>query len=469
MARKNAYFESQGIATVGIIFDRFAFDFYSSARTVGLADIRAVEVPYAYTGLSVEAVAADVTLHIDEIIKALTTPLDGKNQNSGEILTEKITTQAGYQTGWGKVELGPVEDDLITFTGKTYDEAYESFQKKFLDWGWGDGFPLVPPTIERVHAMLSGTSHPPDEILTDTFHPGGGIATVEKIAIQAVMAGARPEHFPVILAATQCMIDAGERFIIAAQSTSPHTPFYWINGPIIKKIGINYGIGTLGPGAQSRVNIAIGRSSRLVMMNVGGAYLGVKDMDTIGCATKFGLVTAEDEDDLISLGWKPYHVTMGFKPTESTISMVTIEDRVNIVGMSTGSAEGLLLYFAACMGQKMNVEWQFGPGSSAIVLLSGDDAHMCVNQGWTTKDSIRNFLAKHIKVDREVFFTYFSNQAKEWGQEEDMLAKYPEGDIYAGSQAAEGITILRTGGFAGKDDFYRGGGRPIPVSIDKWR
>ena len=210
MARKNAYFESQGIATVGIIFDRFAFDFYSSARTVGLADIRAVEVPYAYTGLSVEAVAADVTLHIDEIIKALTTPLDGKNQNSGEILTEKITTQAGYQTGWGKVELGPVEDDLITFTGKTYDEAYESFQKKFLDWGWGDGFPLVPPTIERVHAMLSGTSHPPDEILTDTFHPGGGIATVEKIAIQAVMAGARPEHFPVILAATQCMIDAGE-------------------------------------------------------------------------------------------------------------------------------------------------------------------------------------------------------------------------------------------------------------------
>ncbi len=463
MARKNAALEARGVPTVGIVYKNFIHDFDSSSRAVGVTELPKVVVEYAYTGISPKEVRADVDKHIDEIIAALTTPLKKVEQ---EKIIEKITTQAGYAAPWGTVEAGPVNQEVVRFTGKDYAESYDKFQQKFLDWGWGDGFPLIPPTKERVDAMLKGTSHGPDEVLTKKFYPAHGVASIKMIAIQAVMAGAQPLYFPVILAAVQCMINAGEGFILTAQTTSPSTPLFWLNGPIIKQWGINCSTGTLGPGAQSRVNIAIGRAARLAMMNIGGAYLGIKDMDTIGAPDKFSLVTAENEDDCAALGWPPYHVTKGFSPQDSTITMVTSSEHNHIIGMSTDSAEGLLLSFATKMGSSGGAEWMGGPGAGGLILLSGDDARTCVRGGFRTKESIAQFIAQNIRVSRDAYIKYFTPQATAFGQLDQLLAKYPEGqDIYPGRP--ERITVLRVGAMEGKNEIY-GGGRGQTVKISDW-
>jgi hypothetical protein len=464
LARKNAALEIRGIPTVGIVYKNFIHDYESSARAVGLTELPKVVVDYAYTGISPEEIRVDIDRHIEEFIAALTTPL--KKVEQGKII-EKITTQAGYAAPWGTVELGPINEELVRFTGDNYAQIYDEFQKKFLDWGWGDGFPIIPPTTERVNDMLKGTSHAPEEVLTKRFYPAQGIATVKMIAIQAVMAGARPSYLPVILAAVQCMINAGEGFILTAQTTSPSTPFFWVNGPIIGELGINCSTGTLGPGAQSRVNIAVGRAARLVMMNIGGAYLGVKDMDTIGAPDKFSLVTAENEDDCAALGWPPYHVTKGFSAKDSTMTMVSSSEHDHVIGMSTDSAEGLLLSFAVKMGSAGGAEWMGGPRGGGIILLAGDDARTCIRGGFKTKESIAKFVAQNIRVPRDAFIKYFTPQATAFGQLDQMLAKYPAGqDIYPGKP--ENITVLRVGAMEGKDEIY-GGGRGQTVKIDDWR
>ena len=153
----------------------------------------------------------------------------------------------------------------------------------------------------------------------------------------------------------------------------------------------------LGPGSQSRVNIAVGRATRLIMMNIGGAYVGVKDMDTIGAATKFSLVAAEHEDDLAPLGWQPFHIEKGFSPNTSTITQLRIGDHNETFGMTTDNPEGLLASAAhdmGCIACGMGVFAVFGgvrgaggregsPGrTSVLVLLSGDDARLIQRGGY---------------------------------------------------------------------------------------
>jgi len=205
------------------------------------------------------------------------------------------------------------------------------------------------------------------------------------------------------------------------------------------------------------------------MMNVGGAYLGVKDMDVHGSAMKFSLVTAEDEDDVAALGWQPYHVTKGFKPTDSTISMVIPDSFGDCIGMSSSSAKGILMGIAGRLSNRMGTGWSGGVDASATVLLSGDDAKMATKQGYPTRESIVQFIFDNIKLDRETFFTYFTHGGTDKEVEKAMLAAYPEGDIRPKGTATSRISVIRAGAFAGKDVFFQGGGSPAPVSIDQFR
>src|SRR5262249_16371069 len=156
----------------------------------------------------------------------------------------------------------------------------------FLERQWGDGFPLVPPTCQAVTRMLAGTRRSPKDIVA-VLEPSFGIATVEKIAINAVMARGKPEHMPLLLAAVEAISDPYFRLRHVAVGTSPFTPMLVVNGPIAKRIGMNSSTCCLGPGAPSAVNTAIGRALRLVMMNVGGCYARITDMDTIGDSNKY--------------------------------------------------------------------------------------------------------------------------------------------------------------------------------------
>lgn len=449
--------ETLGIPEVAFVAEDFVKDYQSSALSVGLPEIPVVRIPSPYTGFTDDETREDVDKRIDEIIAALTTPVEA---GEGPIL-QYVSTQAGYDTrAWGTVELGPVEEEIIKFTGNDYDEAYENLQKKFLDWGWGDGLPLVPATRERVDAMLAGTSHAPDEVVVEHFPTAEAKATVEKIAINAVMAGARPEYLPVILAAADAWL-LNPKALTCAQSTTYHAPFFWVNGPIIKELGINYYMGALGPGSQSRVNIAIGRAFRLLMMNVGGLYVGIKDMDTIGGPQKFSMVVAENEE---ANPWEPYHVEKGFDPQVSTISHECIGDISEIPDLTSIHPEVLLTgAIPGFVTPEMSGHFhqKFGP----ITLLTKDHAEIFSKAGWT-KDDIRNWLGEHVTIPREIAEV----QALDADDLRPLLEAMPPGPLRM--LDPKDLTILVVGAEAGKSIILHRKTRELPaptVVIDKWR
>ena len=207
--------------------------------------------------------------------------------------------------------------ELITIAGEDRYAALEHMNQTFLDLGWGDGFPLWAPTRERVDEMLAATRRSPEEVVA-VLAPGMGQATVEKIAVNAVMAGCKPEHLPLLLAAVDAMSDPRFMMRNVAASTGAHAPLMLVNGPLVKRLGINAERCALGPGAQSAVNTVLGRAIRLFYMNLGHAYPGVMDMDTLGSPTKYSLCLGENED---ASPWEPYHVSKGFERDSSVVTM----------------------------------------------------------------------------------------------------------------------------------------------------
>lgn len=244
-------------------------------------------IPYTY-----DTMVKTVEEHTaDAVIEALTTPVPWVQT---ETIIEQITTPGGNETP---------TSETITFIGEDYEEALEKFQQAFEDWGLSAGFVLVPPTIERVEAMLSGTSHSPDEVVTTTFD--NTAATVKKIAISAVMAGAKPEHLPVILA----VIKAGSRS--GGEGNIESSPLVVVNGPIMNELGIASSMPGPETGTGVEANLAIARAIRLVGSNIGGRFT----------STRMPVVTAEREADS---PWAPYHVDKGYDVYTSTVTIMPI-------------------------------------------------------------------------------------------------------------------------------------------------
>ncbi len=195
----------------------------------------------------------------------------------------------------------------------TEDELQEYFQAN----GLTDGLPVIIPTEERVAAMLKGTSHAPDEIIATQMAPEGRIVTVEKAAITAVMAGAKPEYMPVILAMIEIM-GTDQRHHQTAKSTNAFSFMQVVNGPIRKEIGMNDSVCALGPGG--RANAVIGRAHRLALTNLGGSEVGVNLMGVMGNNSCYTFAFAENEE---ASPWAPYSTSLGFKEGESVLSILT--------------------------------------------------------------------------------------------------------------------------------------------------
>ncbi|NLM83893.1 MAG: hypothetical protein GX189_04200 [Clostridiales bacterium] len=203
----------------------------------------------------------------------------------------------------------------MVFEGDTYAEAFEKFHQHFTENELNDGLPVIPPTPEAVKWMLTGTSRDPDEVL-GLFPPGFGKATVEKVAVNAVMAGAKPEYLPVILAAVECCLEPGFDFYHISTGSLASRALIVVNGPIAKEIGMNSGMGYLGPGC--RANNAIGRAVNLCMINLGWSFFRV-ECGYQGQPERYThLVFAEDEENS---PWESYAVSRGFSPEDSVVFM----------------------------------------------------------------------------------------------------------------------------------------------------
>jgi hypothetical protein len=210
-------------------------------------------------------------------------------------------------------------EEELDFPGRDYPEAVENMEKFFLQHRWSDGFPLVPPTEEAIQRMLEGTDLPRDHVVGRVM-PIGADATIEKIAVNATMAGCVPHYFPAVIAAVEAITDA--RFdLLGVQCTAGLvSPLLVMSGPqLIQQLNVNEGFSTLGPGW--RANSTIGRAVRLVMINIGHAWPGNPDMKSIGTPFKYVKMLAENER-AYGGAWEPIRVAEGFSVDQATVSVM---------------------------------------------------------------------------------------------------------------------------------------------------
>jgi hypothetical protein len=253
--------------------------------------------------------------------------------------------------------------------------ADEDEQEAMYARGWSDGLPLVPPTEERVLRMLDGTARDPQEVL-GLVPPALAAATVEKIAINAVMAGCKPEYLPVVLAAVEAVLD--ERFAMhgVLATTMFVGPVLVVNGPIRRRIGMNAKGNALGQG--NRANGAIGRALQLVIRNIGEGRPQEVDRATLGNPGKYTYCFAEDEE---GSSWDPLSVERGLQPGQSGVTVFAGYGLQGVVDQKSRDPESLARSFAGSLRALGNV--RHAPSSDALLVVSPEHHRTFRNAGWS--------------------------------------------------------------------------------------
>ena len=272
------------------------------------------------------------------------------------------------------------------------DDDYDAVQQLYLDRGWTDGLPVVPPTPERVEAMLATVDLDHQYVVTE-IPPNWGAATVEKLAVNAVMAGCLPEHLPVLVAAVEAMGDPAFNLYAIQATTHPCAPLLIINGPIRAALGLNSSSGAYGPGW--RANATIGRAVRLILLNVGGAYPGVGDMSTQGAPSKYSYCVAENEEEN---PWQPLHVERGFRPDQSTVTVMAGEPPHNINDHTGRSAEDVLTIIAGAMA--VTGANNAYTGGETLLALGPEHAATIAGDGLTKRD-VAEWLCQRARIPLE--------------------------------------------------------------------
>ena len=272
-----------------------------------------------------------------------------------------------------------------TLTSKRFtaqDEA-DAIEQAFAR-GWSDGLPVVPPTEARVRAMLEAAHLEPGHQVA--FIRDRAVAvTAEKVAVNAVLAGCRPEYMPVVVAAVEAMGDPRWSYHGPGTSTGGAGVLIIVNGPIARELDINSGDNLFGPGW--RANLTIGRAVRLVMRNVIGSLPGLLDRGTLGHPGKLSYVIAENEGES---PWTPLHVERGFRPEQSVVTVVASDAPHQFYNQLSPDAEGVLTTLADDMRISGNVMGQ----STYVVVLAGEHMGTIAGSGWDKK-RIRQFLFEH--------------------------------------------------------------------------
>lgn len=247
--------------------------------------------------------------------------------------------------------------------------------------GWSDGLPVVAPTEARVRAMLDAARLEPGQQVGVVAHRAVSI-TAEKVAINAVMAGCRPEYMPVVVAAVEGIADPRWSYHGPGTSTGGAAVLVIVNGPIARELDINAGDNLFGPGW--RANLTIGRAVRLVMRNVCGSLPGLLDRGTLGHPGKLSYVIAENEADS---PWTPLHVECGFRAEQSAVTVIAADAPHQFYNQLSPTAEGVLTTCADDMRISGNVMGQ----STYVVVLAGEHMQTVARDGWDKK-RIRQFL-----------------------------------------------------------------------------
>ncbi len=268
-----------------------------------------------------------------------------------------------------------------SFTFARDDEAVETFHARRLT----DGLPFVLPTSERVQAMIAGSGLRAGAVIA-VVPPRWAEATVENIAINAVMAGCRPQYIPVLIAAIQAAADPAFGLYSVQATTHPCAVLMLVSGPIVEEIGLNFRHGAFGPGF--RANASIGRAMRLVLMNVGGGIPGEGDQSTHGSPAKFSYCVAENE---AATPWEPFRVARGFARSDSTVTVFSGEGPHNVNDHVCTSAETTLTVVADTMTTIGHNNAGSVIRGDVLVAFGPEHAHT-VASGGLSRGDVQKFL-----------------------------------------------------------------------------
>jgi hypothetical protein len=376
---------------------------------------------------------------IEEVLDALTKPANGDESASG--ISE--ISRAGIR----QALLEPDTEDNL--------------QRLFFERGWTDGLPVVLPTEERVAKMLTGTSHAPDEVVGEVvlFDTKERVKfTVEMVAIVGVMAGARPEHLPVILAIASTTHPAIQ------PSTTPFACMLLVNGPIRNEIGMNSGIGAFSP--RNLANAVIGRAWTLLTINWG--YTRLKKTFWSSQGNNFGynnMCCAENEE---RSPWEPFHVQKGFRHDESVISIFRGWSLLNNGGAAARRSHG----------EEMALQMKALPALYSAATLIMDPLvarNLKENEGFQTKQDYCRWLSENVKMPAGQFWKtdlidMLMGQLAQQGVEPYATWKrLPDDALIAPYNKPEQINIVVVGGetsplWKTADFAYT-----VSAPVDKWR
>ncbi|MBV9804066.1 MAG: hypothetical protein JO130_12770 [Solirubrobacterales bacterium] len=262
----------------------------------------------------------------------------------------------------------------------------------YFERGWTDGLPVMPVTDSILAEFLAQTSRPADDLLLAMPHLSRA-CTVRLAAINAAMAGCRPEYFPVVLAAFSALRAEGYVTRAIWQSTTGTAPMLLVNGPIREQIGLNSAGNVFGSGF--RANATIGRAIRLTAINAFGLHPGELDQATQGTPAKYSACIAENEEQS---PWPAFHVEHGFEADVSTVTAMTIRSVAHIEARHTTVPEQLALDFANTISR---IGALIHETTSACIALGPEHAALLDRAGWG-KDELRRYVYEHAVVSREL-------------------------------------------------------------------
>jgi hypothetical protein len=343
-----------------------------------------------------------------------------------EALTVPLTEREKYK--------GPAPEPSPEESRFLGPDTEANLQRQFKDQDWTDYLPIVLPTEERVADMLKATSHQPDEIIKTLDWPGGKReVTVERVATCAVMAGAKPEYFPVILALAN--------HVPFGNSTSSMANMILVNGPIRDEIGMNYGTNVMGP--YNEANSVIGRSYTLMSKTIGGLHSEKTTWSTLGSTMQYNNVCIAENEEALPEGWEPLHVQMGFKPDQSVLTVGTGWSYISSVVMAVREYPVHLI-----MGDYMKALTM----GSATVIMDPTVADLLKDSlGFKTKDQLSKWFSDNVEK-----------------------TQYPSGEKTKPFSSPAAIRIIVTGGGIQTTwfvtDFMMGSGMlGGSTLIDDWR
>ena len=299
--------------------------------------------------------------------------------------------------------------------------------------GCTDGLPVIVPTAQRVARMALASGLDPVLVLGE-MGPGKGIATIEKVAVAAVMAGCLPDYMPIVVAAVQAVIDPAFDLTEMQGTTHCTAPLIIVNGPARQWCGpIASGFGALGPG--HRANASIGRALRLAMINIGGARPGVSDMALLGHPGKFTYCLAEDDEHS---PFPPLHTARGFQPEDSVVTVIGAEAPHSVLySVDADDPENHLRLLEILAIGLANVATNNAilRNGGAVVVLNPDHATALANAGLSREDVAASLVAlsSHPRAEIERYGSAFMN----WSKQED---------VYHAFAAPEQILVLMAGG-----------------------